>query len=99
MIKQEYNIVRRAFSKSTVVAAKVQHHNGREYCGYLTPSEIIGLHDAKYIRQTPSSSPDQLDLIRSKRDTGNSSPSWHYFLIAKDTVFSEAVSNRIEDKR
>ena len=83
----------------TRVAAKVTHFYDREYCGYLTPSEIIGLYDSGYIKQNPGSSLEQLDWIRAKRAAGNSSPNWHYFLIAKNTPFAEAVAARIKNKR
>lgn len=83
----------------TRAAAKVKHFHGRDYCGYLTPSEVIGLYDAKFIRQTPTASPHYMDWVRARRDQGNSVPNWHYFQLVKDTPFAEAVAARIKVKR
>lgn len=81
----------------TRVAAKVGHHDGSVYCGYLTPSEIVALHENHYVQPAPGSKLS--DWVCKKRDTGQSNPMWHYFLIRKGTPFAEAVSARIPNKR
>jgi hypothetical protein len=82
----------------TRVAAKVNHHHGRDYCGYLTPSEIMNLYKARYVVPSTGRTFDA-EWTRKKIAAGESSPSWHYFQITKDTPFSVALANRIPTKR
>lgn len=79
------------------VSAKVRHFHGRQYCAYMTPDEIIKLHDGGSIKFADGSS-NTLDYIRGKRAKGESNPHWHYFEIKKDTPFEKAVLKRLGRK-
>lgn len=63
---------------------KVRRLNKREWCGYLTPSEMLALvQDGA--RPTPNNQ-TMYDYHLERRERGESSPSWFYFYPSKEQL-------------
>ncbi len=58
---------------------KISHHNGRTFCGYFTPDEIIWL--VKNGATPTLSDIDRVEWSKESLKNGNSSPGWFYFTI------------------
>lgn len=56
---------------------KVKHFSGREWCGYLTPSEVLAIiaDGARLVNDHKGT----LQYVQSEVDRGISNPRWTYF--------------------
>ena len=61
---------------------KVKHYHADQWCGYLTPSEILALLEAGAM--ATSGSGWEIAWAKRKKDSGESRPTWFYFSPRKE---------------
>jgi hypothetical protein len=70
--------------------AKLKHNGGREWCGYLTPAEILAICAAGAETRQDST------VSQAKRDKadGRSTPTWFYFQARKNSDLEKLLSKQ-----
>lgn len=74
--------------------AKLKHNGGREWCGYLTPAEILAICAAGAETRQDST------VARAKQDkaAGDSTPTWFYFQARKNSDLDKLLSRQAPSK-
>jgi hypothetical protein len=69
-----------------LIARKITRFDGRQWCGYLTPMEIIELVCSGIAHEYI---PHEYSRACEKRDRGESNPTWFYFRIGHNFSLDE----------
>lgn len=62
---------------------KLRHQRGREWGGYLTPTEVLILVDTLKVRTNAWWKPDRQ---RENKKAGRANPGWFYFFPSADAL-------------